>query len=348
MLLAQRLPLYFRLVRLDKPIGTVLLLWPTLSALWIASNGHPDPWLLVIFTLGTFLMRSAGCAINDYADRDFDKFVKRTKERPITSGRIRAWEAVAVAATLALASFLLILPLNALTKWLSIPALFVAGTYPFTKRFLAIPQAYLGVAFGFGIPMAFAAVQDQVPVLAWVLLLSNVFWSVAYDTEYAMVDRDDDLKIGIKTSAITFGRFDVLAIMLCYAAALGIQAGVGALLGFGWPFWLGMAVAVSRQDANGEPAGGWLPEQAITREQALAAYTAGAAYAGFADGRFGEIKAGQRADFLLIDRDPLTASPQDLRRTVVLQTWIGGQRVYAADDSNESRANPVAVEPDAG
>ncbi|BDD92884.1 4-hydroxybenzoate octaprenyltransferase [Pandoraea sp. XJJ-1] len=245
MLLAQRLPLYFRLVRLDKPIGTVLLLWPTLAALWIASNGHPDLWLLAIFTLGTFLMRSAGCAINDYADRDFDRYVKRTKERPITSGRIRAWEAVAVAATLALASFLLILPLNALTKWLSIPALFVAGTYPFTKRFLAIPQAYLGVAFGFGIPMAFAAVQDQVPVIAWVLLLSNVFWSVAYDTEYAMVDRDDDLKIGIKTSAITFGRFDVLAIMLCYAGALGIQAGVGVYLGFGWPFWLGMAVAVS-------------------------------------------------------------------------------------------------------
>ncbi|VVE10259.1 4-hydroxybenzoate polyprenyltransferase [Pandoraea aquatica] len=245
MLLAQRLPLYFRLVRLDKPIGTVLLLWPTLCALWIASNGHPDPLLLVIFTLGTFLMRSAGCAINDYADRDFDKFVKRTKERPITSGRISAWEAVAVAATLALVSFLLILPLNALTKWLSIPALFVAGTYPYTKRFFALPQAYLGVAFGFGIPMAFAAVQDQVPVLAWVLLLSNVFWSLAYDTEYAMVDRDDDLKIGIKTSAITFGRFDVAAVMLCYVGALGIQAGVGAYLGFGWPFWLGMAVAVS-------------------------------------------------------------------------------------------------------
>ncbi|WP_087691319.1 4-hydroxybenzoate octaprenyltransferase [Pandoraea sp. PE-S2R-1] len=244
MLLAQRLPLYFRLVRLDKPIGTVLLLWPTLAALWIASNGHPDPLLVLIFTLGTFLMRSAGCAINDYADRDFDKYVKRTQERPITSGRIRAWEAVAVAATLALASFLLILPLNALTKWLSIPALFVAGTYPFTKRFLAIPQAYLGVAFGFGIPMAFAAVQDQVPMLAWILLLSNVFWSVAYDTEYAMVDRDDDLKIGIKTSAITFGRFDVAAIMLCYVVALGIQAGVGAYLGFGWPFWLGIAVAV--------------------------------------------------------------------------------------------------------
>jgi 4-hydroxybenzoate polyprenyltransferase len=245
MLLAQRLPLYFRLVRLDKPIGTVLLLWPTLAALWIASNGHPDALLIVIFTLGTFLMRSAGCAINDYADRDFDKFVKRTKERPITSGRIHAWEALAVAATLALVSFLLILPLNALTKWLSIPALFVAGTYPFTKRFLAIPQAYLGVAFGFGIPMAFAAVQNQVPVIAWVLLLSNVFWSVAYDTEYAMVDRDDDLKIGIKTSAITFGRFDVLAVMLCYAGALGIQAGIGVYLGFGWPFWLGMAVAVS-------------------------------------------------------------------------------------------------------
>lgn len=245
MLLAQRLPLYFRLVRLDKPIGTVLLLWPTLCALWIASNGHPDPLLIVIFTLGTFLMRSAGCAINDYADRDFDKFVKRTKERPITSGRIRAWEAVAVAATLALVSFLLILPLNALTKWMSIPALFVAGTYPYTKRFFALPQAYLGVAFGFGIPMAFAAVQDQVPVLAWVLLLSNVFWSLAYDTEYAMVDRDDDLKIGIKTSAITFGRFDVIAVMLCYVGALGIQAGVGVYLGFGWPFWLGMAVAVS-------------------------------------------------------------------------------------------------------
>lgn len=245
MLLAQRLPLYFRLVRLDKPIGTVLLLWPTLCALWIASNGHPDPLLIVIFTLGTFLMRSAGCAINDYADRDFDKFVKRTKERPITSGRIRAWEAVAVAATLALVSFLLILPLNALTKWMSIPALFVAGTYPYTKRFFALPQAYLGVAFGFGIPMAFAAVQDQVPVLAWVLLLSNVFWSLAYDTEYAMVDRDDDLKIGIKTSAITFGRFDVAAVMLCYVGALGIQAGVGVYLGFGWPFWLGMAVAVS-------------------------------------------------------------------------------------------------------
>ncbi|VVE64309.1 4-hydroxybenzoate polyprenyltransferase [Pandoraea anapnoica] len=245
MLLAQRLPLYFRLVRLDKPIGTVLLLWPTLCALWIASNGHPDPVLIVIFTLGTFLMRSAGCAINDYADRDFDKFVKRTKERPITSGRIRAWEAVAVAATLALVSFLLILPLNALTKWMSIPALFVAGTYPYTKRFFALPQAYLGVAFGFGIPMAFAAVQDQVPVLAWVLLLSNVFWSLAYDTEYAMVDRDDDLKIGIKTSAITFGRFDVVAVMLCYVGALGIQAGVGVYLGFGWPFWLGMAVAVS-------------------------------------------------------------------------------------------------------
>ncbi len=245
MLLAQRLPLYFRLVRLDKPIGTVLLLWPTLSALWIASNGRPDPLLIAIFTLGTFLMRSAGCAINDYADRDFDKFVKRTKERPITSGRIRAWEAVAVAATLAIVSFLLILPLNGLTKWLSIPALFVAGTYPFTKRFFALPQAYLGVAFGFGIPMAFAAVQDQVPAIAWVLLLSNVFWSLAYDTEYAMVDRDDDLKIGIKTSAITFGRFDVIAVMLCYVGALGIQAAVGAYLGFGWPFWLGMAVAVS-------------------------------------------------------------------------------------------------------
>ncbi|WP_250533038.1 4-hydroxybenzoate octaprenyltransferase [Caballeronia sp. AZ10_KS36] len=234
-----RLPLYMRLVRLDKPIGSLLLLWPTLNALWIASDGRPSPMLIVIFAIGTLLMRSAGCAINDYADRDFDRYVKRTAERPITSGKIRAWEAVALAAALSLVAFLLILPLNALTKELSVFALFVAGTYPFTKRFFAIPQAYLGIAFGFGIPMAFAAVQDHVPMLAWIMLAANVFWSVAYDTEYAMVDRDDDIKIGIRTSALTFGRYDVLAVMLCYAATLAVYAGIGITLHFGWPYWLG-------------------------------------------------------------------------------------------------------------
>ncbi|ALP62051.1 4-hydroxybenzoate octaprenyltransferase [Paraburkholderia caribensis] len=238
-----RLPLFLRLVRMDKPIGSLLLLWPTLNALWIASDGHPSPSLLVIFALGTILMRSAGCAINDYADRDFDRYVKRTENRPITSGKIKAWEAVALAAGLSLIAFLLILPLNALTKELSVAALFVAGTYPFTKRFFAIPQAYLGIAFGFGIPMAFAAIQNQVPLLAWVMLVANVFWSVAYDTEYAMVDRDDDIKIGIRTSALTFGRLDVLAIMLCYAATLGIYVGIGVALGFGVLYWIGLAAA---------------------------------------------------------------------------------------------------------
>lgn len=242
-MLAQRLPLYFRLVRLDKPIGTVLLLWPTLNALWIAADGHPPLWIVLIFILGTFLMRSAGCAINDYADRDFDRYVKRTRERPVTSGRIAAWEALMVAGVLSLLAFILILPLNALTKWLSVPALFVAGSYPFMKRFFAIPQAYLGVAFGFGIPMGFAAIQNHVPPLAWILLVANVFWSIAYDTEYAMVDRDDDVHIGIKTSAITFGRYDVAAVMACYAAMWLIIAGVGARLSLSWPFWLGMAAA---------------------------------------------------------------------------------------------------------
>lgn len=239
-----RLPLYLRLVRMDKPIGSLLLLWPTLNALWIASNGRPTLSLLVIFTVGTVLMRSAGCAINDYADRDFDRHVKRTAERPITSGRIRAWEAVAIAVALAFVSFLLILPLNALTKELSVVALFVAGSYPFMKRFFAIPQAYLGIAFGFGIPMAFAAIQDQVPTLSWIMLAANVFWAVAYDTEYAMVDRDDDIKIGIRTSALTFGRFDVLAVMLCYAATFGIYVWVGLTLHFGALYWLGWAAAV--------------------------------------------------------------------------------------------------------
>ena len=230
--LTARLPLYFRLVRLDKPIGILLLLWPTLIALWLASDGIPGWQLLLIFTLGTALMRSAGCAINDYADRDIDRFVKRTVDRPLTSGKIKSWEALMVALALALVAFLLILPLNALTKQLSVAALLIAGSYPYFKRFFAIPQAYLGIAFGFGIPMGFAAVQATVPAAAWWLLLANIFWAIAYDTEYAMVDRDDDLKLGLKTSAITFGRFDVAAVMLCYLATLTI------ILAVGWQFGL--------------------------------------------------------------------------------------------------------------
>jgi len=240
-----KLELYFRLVRLDKPIGTVLLLWPTLAALWLASGGVPDWKLLLIFSLGTFLMRSAGCAVNDYADQDFDKHVKRTAERPITSGRVSGKEALLIAAGLSLLAFLLIQPLNALVKQLSVAALVIAGTYPYFKRFFAIPQAYLGIAFGFGMPMAFAAVQGTVPPVAWLLLVGNVFWAVAYDTEYAMVDRDDDLKIGIKTSAITFGRFDVAAIMLCYGVHLAILLLVGRHFGLGLPFLLGIAVAAA-------------------------------------------------------------------------------------------------------
>jgi 4-hydroxybenzoate polyprenyltransferase len=243
--MSERLALYARLVRIDKPIGTLLLLWPTLWALWMAAGGPPALAVFCIFFAGTFLMRSAGCAINDYADRDFDKHVKRTKERPLTAGKIAAWEALAVAAVLALLAFALILPLNSLTKWLAVVAAVVAGTYPFFKRFFAIPQAYLGIAFGFGIPMAFAAVQDQVPTVAWVMLLANVFWAIAYDTAYAMVDRDDDLLIGIKTSAITFGRFDVAAIMVCYAAFLALMAWAGMILSLGWPYWAGLAAAAA-------------------------------------------------------------------------------------------------------
>lgn len=238
-----RLTLYFKLVRLDKPIGILLLLWPTLSALWIASDGQPSWQHLLIFCLGTALMRSAGCAINDYADRDFDKHVQRTAERPLTSGKIQPWEALVVALLLALLSFSLILPLNTLTKQLSVIAVIVAGSYPYFKRFFAIPQAYLGIAFGFGIPMAFAAVTDSVPMQAWWLLLANVFWAIAYDTEYAMVDREDDLKIGIKTSAITFGNWDVLAIMLSYLISLLLILTCGLQFGLSWPFIIGVVLA---------------------------------------------------------------------------------------------------------
>lgn len=239
----ERLTLYERLMRLDKPIGILLLLWPTLWALWLSSGGHPDWSIVWIFVLGTVLMRSAGCVMNDYADRNFDPHVERTKNRPLAAGLVSGKEALAVAGVLTLLAFVLILPLNRLTLQYSFAALFLAASYPFTKRFFAIPQAYLGVAFGFGIPMAFAAQTGTVPALAWLLLAANVFWAVAYDTEYALVDRDDDLKIGIKTSAITFGRYDVAAVMACYAATLGILGWIGHTLQFRWPYFAGLTVA---------------------------------------------------------------------------------------------------------
>jgi len=243
--IAERLTLYERLMRLDKPIGTLLLLWPTLWALWIAGDGRPSLWLVWIFALGTLLMRSAGCVMNDYADRDFDKHVKRTKERPLTTGQVSGKEALVLAALLSIFSFCLILKQNKLVWALSVVALLLAATYPLTKRFFAIPQAYLGIAFGFGIPMSFAAIWADLPPICWWLLAANVFWAIAYDTEYAMVDRDDDLRLGLKTSAITFGRFDVAAVMLCYTAMFGILAYVGFWMDLrGW-YALGLITAMA-------------------------------------------------------------------------------------------------------
>lgn len=240
---ASRLSLYFRLVRLDKPIGILLLLWPTLTAVWLASDGQPAPHIVFIFVAGTVLMRSAGCAINDYFDRDFDLHVERTQARVLTTGLISPREALVVAGTLAFMAGLLVLPLNGLTWALACVALFVAITYPLLKRVFAIPQAYLGVAFGFGIPMAFAAIQGAVPWQAWVMLLANVAWAVAYDTEYAMVDRDDDLKLGLRTSAITFGQWDVAAVAVCYLVTLALLALAGAGLHVGFAYYAGLAVA---------------------------------------------------------------------------------------------------------
>ena len=243
MTLAERLSLYMQLTRLNRPIGILLLLWPTLWAVWIAGAGHPAWHIVLIFVLGTVLMRSAGCAINDYADRDFDKHVQRTRERPVTSGRISPREAVWVAASLALLAFVLILPLNNLTLLLSFPAVFLATSYPYTKRFLAIPQAYLGIAFGFGIPMAFAAQLGSVPAAAWLLLVANVFWAIAYDTEYAMVDRDDDIHLGIHSAALLFGRYDVAAVMVCYAITLALLARAGLMISAGWIYYAGLMLA---------------------------------------------------------------------------------------------------------
>ena len=248
----EKISLYLDLIRWNRPAGWLLLLWPTLSALWVASSGFPGWHLLVVFTLGTILMRSAGCCLNDVADRDFDKHVKRTAERPVTSGRIGVKEALLLGAVLALIAFMLVLTLRTETIAWSFAAMAVAVAYPYAKRFVAMPQAVLGVAFSFGIPMAFAAVTGEVPSIAWALLLGNLFWVLAYDTEYAMVDRDDDLKIGMKTSAVTLGKWDVAAVMFFYAAFLGVWglvldapdkplllAGLGiAALQAAWHFWL--------------------------------------------------------------------------------------------------------------
>jgi 4-hydroxybenzoate polyprenyltransferase len=242
-LIAKRLDAYERLVRLDKPIGALLLLWPTLWAVWLASAGQPALKIVVIFVLGTFLMRSAGCAINDYADRDFDAHVKRTRERPLAAREIAPREALAVAAALALAAFALVLFLNGLAIALSFLGVAIAAAYPFTKRFFAVPQLVLGVAFGFGIPMAYAAVQEALPMECWLLLAANICYSFAYDTEYAMVDRDDDARLGIHTSALLLGSRDVAAVMASYAGMLALLAAVGMRLDLAWPFYVGLAVA---------------------------------------------------------------------------------------------------------
>jgi 4-hydroxybenzoate polyprenyltransferase len=237
--------LYLDLIRWNRPAGSYLLLWPTLSALWLAAGGFPGWHLLAVFTLGTVLMRSAGCCVNDVADRHFDRHVRRTAERPVTRGAISARAALAFGAALALTAFLLVLTTNLPTVLWSVAALAVTLIYPYTKRFFSMPQAVLGVAFSFGIPMAFSAVRGEVPAVAWALLLGNLFWVLAYDTEYAMVDRDDDLKIGIRTSAITLGRFDVAAVMAFYAAYLAVWAGIGERLGMGVTYFVGITTAVA-------------------------------------------------------------------------------------------------------
>ena len=249
-----RLSLYLDLIRWNRPAGWLLLLWPTLSALWVASNGFPGWHLLLVFTLGTILMRSAGCCINDVADREFDRHVKRTAARPVTTGAVSVKEALSLGAGLALLAFALVLTTNAVTIAWSFVALGITLFYPYAKRFVSMPQAVLGVAFSFGIPMAFSAVQGQdawslvamrasVPWLAWVLLLGNLFWVLAYDTEYAMVDRDDDLAIGMKTSAITLGRWDVPVILLCYLAYIAIWDVALSAYAQGTPFYVAVTLA---------------------------------------------------------------------------------------------------------
>lgn len=241
--LAARIDAYEKLLRLDKPIGILLLLWPTLWGVWLASGGRPRWEILWIFVVGTVLMRSAGCAVNDWADRRFDAQVERTRDRPLAAGVIRPWEALLLAALLAAAAFALVTKLNTLAIKYSFAALAIAAVYPFMKRFFWMPQAWLGLAFGFGIPIAFAALQGRVPLLAWALVAANIFWTIAYDTEYAMVDREDDLRIGLRTSAILFGKYDVAAVMACYALFIATLAGIGLWQHFGPFYYAGLAVA---------------------------------------------------------------------------------------------------------
>ena len=241
--MARRLLLYLRLVRIEKPTGWLLLVWPTLWGLWIAAGGWPGWNLFLIFTVGAILMHSAGCAINDFADVHFDRQVSRTKDRPLATGEIRPTEAIMVALVLSGLAFLLIWPLNLLTKKLAFVALLVAAVYPWMKRFFALPQAWLGIAFGFGIPMAFAATVGSIPKVAWLLMLANVFWTLAYDTQYAMADREDDLKTGIRTSAITLGKYDVTGIMFFYGVMLAIFFAAGLYVGLGGYFKVSVACA---------------------------------------------------------------------------------------------------------
>ena len=240
--LKERLDLYEKLTRLDKPIGILLLLWPTLWALWLSSVGSPNVVIVVIFVMGVVLMRSAGCVMNDFADRNFDAHVERTRDRPLAAKLISTREALLLAAVLAGLAFGLVLQLNALTVRLSVVALLLAVIYPFLKRVFWLPQAWLGVAFGFGVPMAFAAHHNVVVPIAWTILLANVFWAVAYDTQYAMVDRDDDVKLGLKSSAILFGRHDVLAVMICYALFIATMACVGYWARMGVCYFSGLVV----------------------------------------------------------------------------------------------------------
>jgi 4-hydroxybenzoate polyprenyltransferase len=239
----QRLDAYERLLRLDKPVGTLLLLWPTLWAVWLAARGQPTIELVAIFGVGTLLMRSAGCALNDFADRRFDRHVARTRDRPLAAGEILPAEALVLAVLLAATAFGLVLMLNRFAVELSFVGLAVAATYPYAKRFFALPQLYLGVAFGFGIPMAYAAIWWQLPQECWVLFAANICYAFAYDTEYAMVDRDDDAKIGIRTSALTLGRYDVAAVMASYAGMLALLVAAGVMIRLGWLYYLGLAVA---------------------------------------------------------------------------------------------------------
>ncbi len=263
-----RLSLYLDLIRWNRPAGWLLLLWPTLSALWIAAGGFPGWHLLAVFTLGTILMRSAGCCVNDVADRRFDRHVKRTAQRPVTSGAVSVREALAVGAALALAAFALVLTTNAATIAWSVPALAVTLAYPYAKRFVSMPQAVLGVAFSMGIPMAFTAVGREVPWLAFWLVLGNLFWVLAYDTEYAMVDRDDDLKIGMKTSAITLGRWDVPAVMAFYLLLLAIWGVALAPLGLGVAWYLGLGGALAQVGWH------WTLIRGRTRDGCFAAFRA--------------------------------------------------------------------------